>query len=960
MSAKKAAFLISLVLLGMVANASAAQVWFYGGGQSSGIWNNSSNWYGGVPTSADHADLNSGGITCIVDANHTGGSAAKCSRLTLPDWENAGDTNDYCFLDMTGGTITVGGNFEMGRWGGGSAPYDRGMFNISGGTVTAGGYMSIGESGEGVVNMTGGVISVTGTLYVPKTSAGTGTLNLVAGTISADGISMSSNGLVDINDGTLILSGNKTESVNDYIGYGWITANDVSEQVLVDYNMVTGKTTVTAGKVPGLIDDFESYTDGNDLRLVWTDGNDSNNGTGSLVYLDTDMRHGGTKSMKYQYDNGSWPYCSEVYRAYQTAGDWTEGGAKFLTLFFHGDVNNEAEQMYVVLQDDNDANSTVLYDGDANDLLQQEAEYWNVWNIRLSDFNNGGVDLSCVQKITIGFDGSGGTGTVYFDDIKLSSYRCAPDYDYLSSSDFTRDAAVNLLDYAELANAWMNDSNDYDFDEIYDLDSNNVIETGDLGLFVSDWLWPDEQVQITVDACDIKGDISTMLTGVNMAWYYDSDDVWADGSIAGYLRDVNAGILRYPGGCETSVFHWKYPYGYPGPCGSFDFMDPEIDPNDYPPDEQFMDTDDYIQQCNAIGAKPMLGVNIQSGVRFDRLAESVNEAVEWVTYCNVTHDYNVVYWYMDNEPYYNSNCDGITVEDYAYYIKQFVPAMRAVDANIKIIVNWENKLGVESYWNDWEYLIEEANEYIDIADLHWYWAWGYCTWDLWLSDNPMISREWCGDCPGSRYYGPNYVEEIQQFHEKIKDVNGASYDIKLAALEWNIAPNDNFTFSRFQHALMHAEMLGQFIEGGLYMATMWPLHWGGGMGNNFRAIVDQENHKPTPSFYVFKLYSNVLGQQLIASQTSRVDIRPVCALSQDGNTLWVFLLNKSADGQAVNAVLDIGGFSPAGAEAIALTAPELSSDVGKLQKLKVKINSETGKWESVLPPYSLTMLTLRK
>ena len=141
---------------------------------------------------------------------------------------------------------------------------------------------------------------------------------------------------------------------------------------------------------------------------------------------------------------------------------------------------------------------------------------------------------------------------------------------------------------------------------------------------------------------------------------------------------------------------------------------------------------------------------------------------------------------------------------------------------------------------------------------------------------------------------------------------------------------------------------------------MWPLHWGGDMGNNFRAIVDQASHKPTPSFYVFKLYSNVLGQQLITSQTSQVYIRPVSALSQDGNTLWVFLLNKSADGQPVNAVMAISGFTPAGAEAIALTAPDVSSDVGKLQKLKVRINSETGMWESVLPPYSLTMLTLRK
>jgi hypothetical protein len=698
-----------------------------------------------------------------------------------------------------------------------------------------------------------------------------------------------------------------------------------------------------------LIDDFESYADGNGLRLVWIDGNDGNNNTGSNIYLGTNMCHNSAKSMECDYSNNSTPYCSEVYRTYGTAVDWTAG--KFLVIFFHGDVDNDPERMYVVLEDDNDVNAVLTYAGDANDLIQEEAEYWNVWNIKLQDFNDGGVDLSRIKKITIGFGGSGGAGTVYFDDIRLSSSRCAADYDYLPGSDFNRDTAVNFLDYVKLANAWLTSSAESGFDELYDLDSSDVINTGDLGNFSDDWLWPEKQVQITVDACDIKGDISTMLTGVNMNFDDDTDEIWADGSIAGYLIDVKAGILRYPGGAKTGYYHWQYPYV----PKYIDAWSPLEDPNDYISNTSHMDVDEYIASCRIIGAEPLLGINIESGKRETRIADSIAEAADLVTYCNVTNDYNVVYWYLDNEPYYV----GMDVVEYTGYVKQFGAAMRAVDANIKLVVNWENKLGVESYWSDWEYLIEEANEYVDVADLHWYWAWEYCTWDLWLSDNPMIVREWCGDCPGSRYYGPSYVEEIRQFHEKIKDVNGVSYDIKLAALEWNLGNSGSFTFSRFQNALIHAEMLGQYIAGGLDMATMWPLSWAGDIGSNFRAIIDQENHRPTPSFYVFKLYSNALGQQLITSQTSQVYIRPVSALSQDGNTLWVFLLNKSADGQAVRAILDINGFSMVGAEAIALTTADLSSDVAGLQKIVIG-PSGNGQWECVLPPYSLTMLTFHK
>jgi len=471
-------------------------------------------------------------------------------------------------------------------------------------------------------------------------------------------------------------------------------------------------------------------------------------------------------------------------------------------------------------------------------------------------------------------------------------------------------------------------------------------------------------VQITVDAGDTKGDISTMLTGVNVVFSHETDSLWADGRIAGYLKDVRAGTLRFPGGERVDYYHYFYPNN---PDSLYVDTDPwQTDPNakDYSgtdkTNSEFMDVDEYIYWCGKIGAEPMLGINMESGLLFDRIDDSIKEAVDIVRYCNVTRNYNVKYWYLSNEPHFTdaSHYHLWTIEKYARHVKMFSKAMKAVDPNIKIIVNWHSNLSEPTCWANWQYLLETAGANFDIADVHWYWAWGYCTWNLWLEDNPMIVREWCRVCPNQRYLGPSFAEEISRFHKKVKAI---AYDVRLAALEWNIGPNDNFRFSRFQHALMQAEMLGQYIEGGLHMACMWPLTWSrGDIVGKFRAILDQQNHRPTPSFSVFKLYSNVLGQKLLTSQTSRAYIRPVSALSQDGNTLWVYLLNKAGDGQPVRAVVDIGGFTPASAEAIALTAPDLSSDVGKLKKLKIRVNSQTGKWYSVLPPYSLTMLTFRK
>jgi hypothetical protein len=975
MNKKGLFFLISVILLtGMVRSSPAGICWWKGGSAVDRYWNNPSNWWNAVPTSADTANLNKcQGIQPEIDANCVGGNAAVCSILYLPSWRDDGTSGSYLY--MTGGILTVGNNFEMGRWGGvdngSTVPFDIGFFNISDGNVTVGGNLSVAISGRATINMTGGNIAISGNLKVPDGTTlggagiGTGRINLTNGTITADNLSMNANGSIDINEGVLILNGNDKTTVNGYIDNGWITPNDVSKQVIADYNAATGKTIVSVGEPLNyfeVIDNFESYTDSNDLRLVWFDGSDGNNNTGSNIYLGTALYHYGAKSMQFDYNNNDSPYCSQVYRTYNPPNDWTQNGVKFLSLFFHGCMDNNAEQMYVILQDNNDVNAMVLYDGDDNDILQQSGQWWNIWNIWLRDFNDGGVNLACIKKITIGFGGSGSSGTVYFDDIRLSSYRCPPDYDYLPACDFTRDAMVNLADYAELANVWLTDSNDYVFDEIYDLHSDNAIDTADLAVLADDWLWPDEQVQVAVDACDIKGDISTMLTGVNFSYYYDNDALWADGSVAGYLRDINAGILRYPGGVETSKFHWQIPYNH----WNVDLWDPLVDQNDYPPTDAYMDVNDYILRCREIGAEPLLGVNIQSGVRFARLADSVNEAADWVRYCNVTNDYNVVYWYMDNEPYYNSNCDGITVADYAYYVKQFVPAMKAVDPNIKILANWLNRPNEPKYWAEWEYLLEEAGQYIDIAEIHWYWDNGLTDWDNWLAENPMRSRLWCPDCyndyspSDARYLGPSYTDEIRNWYREINDINGVSYDIELAAMEWNIGSNSQGQPSTFQAALMQAEMLGQFIEGGLHMATLWAFNWPSGDQQN-RYFLDGATSKPREAVYeVFRMYSNALGQQLVSSQADKVYIPRVCALSRDENTLWLYLLNKSIDGRPINAVVDINGFTPVKAEATALTAVDISSNIGKLQKLNVWANPETGRWLSVLPPYSLTMLTFRK
>ena len=84
-----------------------------------------------------------------------------------------------------------------------------------------------------------------------------------------------------------------------------------------------------------------------------------------------------------------------------------------MSLWFCGASGNAADRMFAAL-----GNAIVYHD----DASVTQITGWNEWVIDLTRF--AGVDLTNVNTITIGFGtkgspATGGTGTVYFDDIRL-------------------------------------------------------------------------------------------------------------------------------------------------------------------------------------------------------------------------------------------------------------------------------------------------------------------------------------------------------------------------------------------------------------------------------------------------------------------------------------------------------------------------------------------------------------
>ena len=408
-------------------------------------------------------------------------------------------------LNMNGGTFNIGGKLGIANNDSGGTKA-KGYVNLDGGTINvAGAFVMSSPTGcLGKLDITGGKLVLNGYQIV-----------VVNGYIT-DGYIVAYDGLgdvvVDFNavDAKTIVTGkpnlyktkypyptNNTSDVPPYVVLGWMSGVDVATHDVyfgTDANSVRDANQSTSGIYKGsqpydensyeprglelgkryywridevnelnvykgdlwqfavanyaLVDDFEKYADTDTLLLSW-----SNAGTGGALSLATTGGHDKAKTMKFDYNNSSEPNYSEA----QTADidyDWTIAGVLAVDIWYKGSAGNAAEKMYAALEDSNGHPVAVVVNSDPNTIKFSE---WQVWRIKLTDFT--GVNLANVKKFYLGFGdrnspAAGGTGTVYFDDIRLYPSRCIDK----PLEDLNDDCVVDFKDFAIMAKDWLNSS----------------------------------------------------------------------------------------------------------------------------------------------------------------------------------------------------------------------------------------------------------------------------------------------------------------------------------------------------------------------------------------------------------------------------------------------------------------------------------------------------------------------
>jgi alpha-N-arabinofuranosidase len=179
------------------------------------------------------------------------------------------------------------------------------------------------------------------------------------------------------------------------------------------------------------------------------------------------------------------------------------------------------------------------------------------------------------------------------------------------------------------------------------------------------------------------------------------------------LRELRAPVVRWPGGCFVSAYHWLDGVG-PERRPAYDKAWRVEDPNTF-------GTHEFVEWCRAVGAEPYICTNAGTG--------TPEEMADWVEYCNLSagrwgrlraehgfaEPYGVRWWSIGNENYGSWEMGAKSAGEWARYVTEAAKMIRRVDEDVKIVVAGTADV-------DWTLqLLREAGRHVDVVAVHGYW-----------------------------------------------------------------------------------------------------------------------------------------------------------------------------------------------------------------------------------------------
>lgn len=231
------------------------------------------------------------------------------------------------------------------------------------------------------------------------------------------------------------------------------------------------------------------------------------------------------------------------------------------------------------------------------------------------------------------------------------------------------------------------------------------------------------------------------------------------------MRRIKVPIMRWPGGCFVSAYHWKDAVG-PQRNPMFDKAWRVEDPNTF-------GTDEFIKMCRKIGCEPYICTNAGTG--------TAEEMSDWVEYCNLETEgkyakwriangseapHNVKYWSIGNENYGHWEIGAKTAEEWGCLVRESAKMMRHVDPTAELSAAALS----DPSWN--LNLLKLCGENLDWISIHEY-------WDMMPEVNAPSAYE---QCMAFTDRIDHSVHEVRGMLAALK-LDGR---IKIAFDEWNL------------------------------------------------------------------------------------------------------------------------------------------------------------------------------
>lgn len=180
------------------------------------------------------------------------------------------------------------------------------------------------------------------------------------------------------------------------------------------------------------------------------------------------------------------------------------------------------------------------------------------------------------------------------------------------------------------------------------------------------------------------------------------------------MREIRVPVLRWPGGCFVSSYHWRDGVGHKRQP-SFDKAWRVEDPNTF-------GTDEFVRLCRKIGCEPYICTNAGTG--------TAEEMSDWVEYCNLEREgknarmriangfsspHRVKYWSIGNENYGAWEIGAKSADEWGRLTAESAKMMKHVDPDIELSaaaladINWNVNL------------LRNCGQYLDWISIHQYW-----------------------------------------------------------------------------------------------------------------------------------------------------------------------------------------------------------------------------------------------